>query len=139
YSIRPFNDYDLTTDPYESRCRRRFNRRLSSLRIFVEHAFGCLKGRFPILRSMSCHDVDEVYKILESLMVIHNILERFQDDPADIEDFDDEEDEGVAEVRGEAPAHLGGENLDGDLSNDELYATGLLRRKWLLNLMRSEL
>ncbi|TBU21488.1 hypothetical protein BD311DRAFT_229773 [Dichomitus squalens] len=88
---------------------------------------------------MSCHDVDEVYKILESLMVIHNILERFQDDPADIEDFDDEEDEGVAEVRGEAPAHLGGENLDGDLSNDELYATGLLRRKWLLNLMRSEL
>ena len=140
YSIRPFNDYDLTNNPHEARYRRRFNRRLSSLRIFVEHAFGRLKGRFPILRAMTGRDIDEVYRILEALMIVHNILERLRDDPSDIEDYDGEEDEDVDVVRGVAPARaLGYDEGIGHLNDDQLYATGLLRRKWLLNLMRADL
>ena len=120
----------------EARIRRRFNRRLSSLRIFVEHAFGRLKGRFPILRCMSACNVDEAYQIVEALMVTHNILERLNNDPSDIEDFNDEEDDDIDMVRGQAAAEL---LVDEGVNEDTLYATGLYRRKWLLDMMRAEL
>ncbi|RDX43328.1 hypothetical protein OH76DRAFT_1361337, partial [Lentinus brumalis] len=136
YTIRPFNDYDLTTNAHEARFRRRFNRRLSSLRIFVEHAFGRLKGRFPVLRCMPGNDIDMIYRTVEALMVIHNILERFNDDPTDIEEYNGEEDDDADEVRGEAAAQL---HVDDDVSEDLLYATGVYRRKWILDLMRGEL
>ncbi|RDX50634.1 hypothetical protein OH76DRAFT_1348451, partial [Lentinus brumalis] len=136
YTIRPFNDYDLTNNVQEARTRRRFNRRLSSLRIFVEHAFGRLKGRFPVLRCMPGKDIDMIYRSVESLMIIHNIVERFNDDPTDIEAYDGEEDDDVDEVRGEAAAQL---RADADMDNDELYASGVYRRKWILDLMRGDL
>ncbi len=136
FSIRPFNDYDLTDNAHEARIRRRFNRRLSSLRIFVEHAFGRLKGRFPVLRCFPGRNVDEMYKTVEALMIIHNILERFHDDPNDIEGFNDEEDDDVDDIRGEAEPQL---DVDSEMSEDDLYAAGVARRKWLVDLMRHEL
>ena len=89
---------------------------------------------------MTGRDIDEVYRILEALMIVHNILERLRDDPSDIEDYDGEEDEDVDVVRGVAPARaLGYDEGIGHLNDDQLYATGLLRRKWLLNLMSADL
>lgn len=69
-------------------------------------------------------------------MVTHNILERFNDDPSDIEDFNDEEDEDIDEVRGQAAAEL---PVEEGLDDNTLYATGLYRRKWLLDMMRADL
>lgn len=50
YSIRPFHDHDLTSDPDEARRRKAWNCKFSSLRVRIEHVFGRLKGRFPYLR-----------------------------------------------------------------------------------------
>ncbi|KAG2067777.1 hypothetical protein BDR04DRAFT_951972, partial [Suillus decipiens] len=87
FSIRPFHDHDLTNNPEEASCRKKWNKKLSSLRIFIEHAFGRLKGCFLILCGMPGRDLEVIYKTLEALMVIHNILEGLQDDPLTIFDF----------------------------------------------------
>ncbi|KAE9402100.1 hypothetical protein BT96DRAFT_816974, partial [Gymnopus androsaceus JB14] len=49
FTIRPFNDYDLTSNPTEGSQRKKWNKQLSRMCIFVEHGFGWLKGRSPIL------------------------------------------------------------------------------------------
>lgn len=77
FSIRPFNDYDLTGNPTEAAQRKAWNRQLSSVQIFVEHAFGRLKGRFPYLRFMPGRNMTEMYRIIEALMIVHNILEEY--------------------------------------------------------------
>ncbi|KAI0039147.1 hypothetical protein FA95DRAFT_1504574, partial [Auriscalpium vulgare] len=130
FTIRPFNDHDLTDDPVESARRTKFNRKLSSLRIFVEHAFGRLKGRFPILRNMPGRNLKEVYRTIEALMIIHNILEAFGDDPSMLKHYNGAEDADVDAVRGEADARVVLE-MDGD----DMYRAGLLRRKQLLDLI----
>ncbi|KAH7921580.1 hypothetical protein BV22DRAFT_980447, partial [Leucogyrophana mollusca] len=86
-SIRPFNEFDLTDDPEEASQRKSWNRKLSSLRIFVEHAFGRLKGRFPLLRCMTGVDLIDMFRTIEASMVLHNILEQFGDDPTTIRGF----------------------------------------------------
>ncbi|RPD57564.1 hypothetical protein L226DRAFT_457808 [Lentinus tigrinus ALCF2SS1-7] len=53
YSVRPFQQYDITNDPAEAAIRKEWNRRLSSLRVTIEHVFGRLKGRFPYLRHIT--------------------------------------------------------------------------------------
>lgn len=53
---------------------RAFNLHLSSVRIVVEHSFGLFKGRFPALCGMGPHqDIQEIYKTIEALMVLHNM------------------------------------------------------------------
>lgn len=52
YTIRPFQETDLTNDPQERALREKFNLALSSLRVTIEHVFGRLKGRFPYLRNI---------------------------------------------------------------------------------------
>lgn len=103
---------------------------MSSLRIFVEHAFGRMKGRFPWLRYITYHDIDEIYKTVEALLILHNFLEARNDDPTTIRGFHGAEDEDVDEVVGEAPAHM-------DLDGDDLFRAGLLRRKLLMDYMDS--
>ena len=66
-SIRPFANYDLTSNPVVAERRKKWNRRLSSLRISVEHAFGRLKGRFPYLREITGTDLTETYRFVEAL------------------------------------------------------------------------
>ncbi|KAI0056073.1 hypothetical protein BV25DRAFT_1921309 [Artomyces pyxidatus] len=129
FTIRPFTDTDFTADAAESHRRKMFNKKLSSLRIFVEHAFGRLKGRFPGLRPMTGRHLTEMYRTIEALMIIHNILESINDDPATIRGFNGAEDPDVDFVRGEAP-----DRLDADMDEDELYRAGLLRRKELVDL-----
>jgi hypothetical protein len=130
FSIRPFNDHDLTEDPIEARRRKIFNKKLSQLRIFVEHAFGRLKGRFPHLRWMPGRHLTEMYQIIEALMIFHNILEELGDDPTTIRGFNGLEDDDAEMVRGDAP-----DRIDADLDADDLYRSGLLRRKQLLDLV----
>lgn len=95
FTIRPFSDSDLTNDPDEAKRRRDWNRRLSKLQIAIEHAFGMLKGRFPSLRDMPGVDLDRIFKTIEALMVIHNILVEMDDDPAEIDGYNGHEDLGL--------------------------------------------
>jgi hypothetical protein len=105
---------------------------LSPLRIAVEHAFGRLKGRFQILRSFCGHHLPPIYKTIEALLVLHNILESIDDDPEMIEGFNGKEDDGVRETLRE----MRRQNNAGDMhTRDQLYATGVLRRKILLEQM----
>ena len=128
YSIRPFAEYDLTRDPIESEKRKKWNCKLSSLRIAVEHAFGRLKGCFPYLREVPGYDMLQDYRTIEALFILHNILEELNDDPSDIEDYN-----GIDEHMG-FEEQLGGE-ISRDLSAQDLYRTGLLHCKQLLDLI----
>lgn len=134
YTIRPFADYDLTNDAQEAQRRQGWNQKLSSIRISVEHAFGMLKGRFPFLRHIPNYDIDHVYHIIEALLIVHNFLIDRSDDPEQIYQYHGGEDRAVIEWRNE---RRGGGGRGGDrMSNDDLYRSGLLRRKWLLNRYR---
>lgn len=124
WSIRPFNDFDLTNRPEEAAIRKRWNRKLSSLRIFVEHAFGRLKGRFPYLRAIPNTNLDEIFHTIEALLVIHNILEMRNDDPYTIPGFDVGDEEDIGDVIGDAYDEMGA---------DDMHRQGLLRRKVLVD------
>ncbi len=53
--------------------RRRFNRKVSSVRQVVERAIGHLKGRFRRLRSIHVYDVESLIKITQCGCILHNI------------------------------------------------------------------
>ena len=128
YSIRPFSDFDLTNNIEEAAERKIWNQKLSGLRVAVEDAFGCWKGHFPILHQFPGHKIKEIYHLIESLMIVHNILEEFHDDPTTIAGFNGLED---AEVLEEYRHLIHPRRM---LNADELYRTGLARRKRLLEL-----
>ncbi len=88
-----------------------------------------------MLRCFPGRNIDEMYKTVEALMVIHNILECFHDDPTNIEDFDGEEDDDVDEIRGEAVPQL---DVDNEMTEDELYAAGVARWKCLVDLLHED-
>lgn len=68
---------------------REFNVRLSSECIKVEHAFGKLKGRFLSLKEMGWHkNLQEIYKVIEALLILHNMCIDYGDIPEHILDFD---------------------------------------------------
>jgi hypothetical protein len=127
--IHPFNDYDLTGDPAEAARQKAWNCQLSSVQIFVEHAFGWLKGHFPYLHMMPGQDLTEVYHIIEALMIVHNILEKQGDDPTTIAGFNGQEDDNIAGGHAAAPD----DNVQ-ESGGDELYRQGLLRRKILITI-----
>jgi hypothetical protein len=100
-----------------------FNKTLSGTRIFIEHAFGLFKGRFRSLASFGpFQEIQEVYKVIQALMVVHNfcidnkdIPKEFREDGSLIEMLDRAgNNEGDIEVGG-----YGGVTLP----NDELLAT----------------
>lgn len=128
YSIRPFNEFDLTNDLDEARWQRDWNRKLSSLCIFVKHAFGRLKGRFPLLHGMTGFDLLDIFWMVEVAMILHNVLEEFSNDPTTIKGFNGIEDKNVNEVWGEGPVQMAEVNAN----KDDLYCLGLL---WWKNLV----
>ena len=83
FTIQPFNDHDLTDNPVEAYCCKLFNKKLSQLQIFVDHAFGLLKGHFSHIDRMAGWNMMEMYQIIEALMIVYNILE-LGDDPTSI-------------------------------------------------------
>ncbi len=66
--------------------------------------------------------------LIEVLMIVHNILEEYGDDPETIRGFNGQEDDDVRDVVGKAPLDL--------LDRDELYNLSLLRRKHLVEYMK---
>ncbi|KAE9387071.1 hypothetical protein BT96DRAFT_838206, partial [Gymnopus androsaceus JB14] len=67
----------------------KFSIHLSSEHIRVEHAFGKLKGCFPSLKEMGSHKkVQEMYKVIEVLLILHNMCINYGDVPEYIFDFD---------------------------------------------------
>ena len=132
YSICPFNEFDLTNDPEQVTLRRKWNKQLSSLRIYVEHAFGWLKGRFPLLRCLIGFDMHDMFSVIEAAMILHNILEEYGDDPTTIRGFNGWDNEDVRDIRGEGPARMWHLSLDAD----DLYRVGILWRKNLVDYYR---
>ena len=78
-------------------------------------------------------DLNIIYSVIEALMVIHNILIDLGDDPTLIENYN-----GVDELVG-APEVVEQRNREAQEINNfgsvDLYRTGLLRRKELMNLV----
>ncbi|THU98346.1 hypothetical protein K435DRAFT_599927, partial [Dendrothele bispora CBS 962.96] len=89
YTVRPFSEPELArASEMDHRHMKRFNVRLSQIRIRVEHAFGQLKGRFPSLRCMGAHlDTKEVYEVIEALIILHNMCLYYRDEPEQIKDI----------------------------------------------------
>lgn len=83
---------------------------------------------------MAGNDVDEVYKTIEALLILHNFLECRNDNPNLIPEFDGSEADDVEEVLRDA---FGGDNRVHS-SDDELHAMGVYRRKALLELCINE-
>lgn len=72
-----------------------------------------MKGRFPSLKEMGQHkNIEDTFKAIEALMIIHNICTDWKDRPDKIWDFDptddwsDDEDGGGEVIGGEV---IGGE------------------------------
>lgn len=80
--IHPFNETELrTADAEDVGHIKVFNQALSSVHIASEHAFGILKHRFLSLKKMGTHnDVQSVYKVIEALMILHNICMIWKDE-----------------------------------------------------------
>jgi len=140
--IRPFSEPELDRRPELKRNRRAWNKHLSRLRIKVEHAFGLLKGRFPTLRDIPGRNLDTIYKGIEALMVIHNILIELGDDPEDIEGFNGQEDAGLGSEEGNEEEgngqrrnrhRMGAHHQNATLESEDAYLLGLARRKWLVD------
>ena len=128
YSIRPFSDYDLTNDAAEAREQKIWNVKLSCLWVAVENAYGQLKGRFPCLRALCGRKIHDMYHFIESLLIVHNIIEEFGDDPKDISGFNGLEDPWVDEVF---------HGVLECLNDDDLYCAGLYRQKQLFEYSRA--
>ncbi|PPQ84672.1 hypothetical protein CVT24_002738 [Panaeolus cyanescens] len=133
FSIRPFNDYDLTKNPRKAAIRKKWNQALSGLRIFVEHAFGRLKAQFPWLQCLPGRNLDDIYRTIEALMVIHNILEDFED-----EDSDSDSSSSTSSSSSSSTKEEDDRNDDDDALDDNvLYLQGVYRRKELVKYYKS--
>ena len=132
--MRPFDEKELADAPLAEHPRMRaFNKCLSSVRITVEHAFGLLKGRFPSLKEMGRHeDIQEAYKAIEALMIIHNICIDWKDQPDRIWDFDPTDDWSDDEDEEQD------ENIDGEVIEGEAQVPGHETNAWLLEMGREK-
>ncbi|CAE6534513.1 unnamed protein product [Rhizoctonia solani] len=71
YVLRPYSEVEIRGDVV---LKRHFNKRLSRGRNLVEMTFGRLKARFSSLYCMGVvYNMDDLYRCVEALMVLHNI------------------------------------------------------------------
>jgi hypothetical protein len=136
YTIRPFSNHNLTDSPEEASAHKRWNIKMSSAHQVVEHAFGRLKGRFGVLCEMPGYDMDRIYKHVESLLILHNILEGLHDDPKSIEDYHSNKFDGFDQVL--RACALARRAVEGPADADTDRLSGVLRRKILLQQMLDE-
>lgn len=81
--IVPYRDNGHLT-----RAQKNFNKRLSSCRVSVEHAFGALKQRFRQLYHFKLRNIERLVRVIYACCVLHNIanaddLAIFEPPPAD--------------------------------------------------------
>lgn len=88
--LRPFTEPEIRDQPLQEKSRRRkFNQRLSSIRITVEHAFGALKGRFPSLKDLPPEqNIQDTYRLMQALFALQNLCIDLGDCPEQIPFFD---------------------------------------------------
>jgi hypothetical protein len=92
YTIRPYDETELRISNRQLRAQRlAFNKQHAGACSIVETTFGKLKGHFPILKLMPGRVMGRVYPLPEALIVLHNIFLDLSDSPADIIDFDPED------------------------------------------------
>lgn len=132
FVLRPFTEPEVQrTNGAEKARLRAFNRNLSNKRIYVEHAFGMLKGRFPALKAFPTpDDAQNIYRVIEALMVLHNICIDLHDEPGQIDGYD-------AGDIGEGMWEEVDEELEADVPDGETNAilreAGLMFRQDMLN------
>lgn len=56
-----------------TRAQRQFNYKLSSCRVVVENAFGCLKQRFRQLYHFKLRDIVRMVQMIHACCVLHNL------------------------------------------------------------------
>lgn len=115
---------------------RAFNKRLSGVRIEVEHAFGLLKGRFRSLKEMGPHaDIQEMYKAIEALLILHNMCIDYGDKPDDDWEIDLDEERSVEhEEDPDAMIIENGENIPArETNNAWLKRQGRAKRMIIFN------
>ena len=76
--MKPFSQY-----PHMSRQEKKFNYRLSHARVVVENAYGRLKGHWRCLLKRNESNTNNIPKIIECCVVLHNICERFGEECPD--------------------------------------------------------
>ncbi len=98
----------------------------------MEHAFGRLKGCFPWTRNITGYKLPDIFKTVEALIVLHNFLERRDDDPTAISEFNGADEPDVEDVLADVAGavHM-------DLEGDDLHRAGLFRRKELVDLFKN--
>lgn len=82
--IVPYKDNGHLT-----RAQRMFNQKLSSCRVIIENAFGCLKQRFRQLYYFKLRDIVRMVRVIHACCVLHNIA-KVQDLEYFEEQLDDE-------------------------------------------------
>ena len=70
--MKPFSQY-----PYMSRQEKKFNYHLSHARVVVENAFEQLKGRWRCLLKKNESNTNNIPKIIQCCVVLHNICKFF--------------------------------------------------------------
>ena len=112
--------------------KRIFNRRLSGLRVSVEHCIGQLQARFPSLRGLphrirNDHDIAACLRWIGSCIILHNLLLDLDDDiqpyweqSEDIDSTDDEGDEEEGDGSDEVDEDTN-EGLAGKRKRDTLF------------------
>lgn len=66
--IVPYRDNGHLT-----RAQRSFNQKLSSCRVIIENAFGCVKQRFRQLYHFKLRDIVRMVRVIHACCVLHNI------------------------------------------------------------------
>ena len=116
---------------------RAFNKRLSGVRIEVEHAFGLLKGRFRSLKEMGAHaDIQEMYRAIEALLILHNICIDYGDKPDNDWEINMDEEGSVDSEHEEDPDAMiieNGENIPARETDAWLKRQGRAKRMIIFN------
>lgn len=66
--IVPYRDNGHLT-----RTQRVFNQKLSSCRVIIENAFGCLKQRFRQLYHFKLRDIVRMVRVIHACCILHNM------------------------------------------------------------------
>lgn len=118
YTVRPFDEPEMAAARQDHTLyyrMRRFNEILSGERAMVERAFGLWKNRFLSLKEMGGHnEMQEIYRVIEALIVLHNMCIAHGDHPEHIPSL-------PSEQRTDRASDIEPPDLDGD---DPIYHIG---------------
>lgn len=78
-TLRTFATNELGNSRAEHQRRMTFNKMHAAARIPVEHAFGQLQNRFPILYELPGFNLERIWNLVVSLLVLHNIIQSIDD------------------------------------------------------------